>query len=296
MPGTGAFERAYIVCSTQRSGGTLLCELLESTGVAGRPKEFFEAVALTGVPPHPGDYLAGLPRTGAGIRDDGTPPEAPPYSDLRGLASYRDHLARSFATGTTPNGVFATKLMFRQLIEVEKLARSLDEHRELDGADLLNAMLRGTAAGHEVPVYVWHRRYDKVRQAISLWRALQTRAWRAEREAGGESPEQAQRARPAPGELRYSFEGIDHLVYALSADDRGWNRFFQSNRISPLVVSYEDDLERDQLATVTRVLAAIGVTVPPDWHPRDSMARQADSLNDEWAAAYLARADPPRDD
>ena len=29
-----------------------------------------------------------------------------------------------FADGTTPNGVFATKLMFRQLIEVEKLART----------------------------------------------------------------------------------------------------------------------------------------------------------------------------
>jgi LPS sulfotransferase NodH len=279
-------QRAYIVCSTQRSGSTLLCELLESTGVAGRPKEFFEAVAITGVPPHPGDYLAGLPRTGAGIRDDGTPTEAPPYSDLRGLDSYAEHLTRSFATGTTPNGVFATKLMFRQLIEVEKLARSLDQYRELDGAELLNAMLGN-------PLYIWHRRNDKVRQAISLWRALQTRAWRAEREAGGESPEQAQRARPAPTDLRYSFEGIDHLVYALSADDRGWNRFFESHGIRPLVVSYEDDLERDQLGTVSRVLAAIGVAAPADWRPGDSMTRQADSLNAEWAAAYHARADPP---
>jgi LPS sulfotransferase NodH len=286
MPEPRAFDRAYIVCSTQRSGSTLLCELLESTGVAGRPKEFFEAVAATGVPPHPGDYLAGLPRTGAGIRDDLTPSEAPPYSDLRGMDSYRDHLARTFADGTTSNGVFATKLMFRQLIEVEKLARTLDEYRELDGIDLLNAML-------ENPLYVWHRRDDKVRQAISLWRALQTRAWRAERAAAGEPVEQAQRARPGAGDLRYSYEGIDHLVYALSADDRGWQRFFASNQITPLVVSYEDDLEGDQAGTVMRVLDALGVRAPADWRPAEAMARQADSLNDEWAAAYHARADAP---
>jgi LPS sulfotransferase NodH len=289
MTETGVFKKAYVVCSTQRSGSTLLCELLESTGVAGAPKEFFEAVALTGVPPHPGDYLAGLPRTGAGIRDDVTPSEAPPYSDLSGLDSYRAHLARSFATGTTPNGIFATKLMFRQIIEFEKLARTLDEFRELDGIELLDAVLRGSDGG---PVYVWHRRNDKVRQAISLWRALQTRAWRAERAAGGESAEDAARARPQAGDLRYSYEGIDHLVYALSADDRGWERFFSSNRISPLLVSYEDDLEADAEAAVHRVLDALGVSAPADWHPRGSMSRQADSLNDEWAAAYHARAEP----
>jgi LPS sulfotransferase NodH len=277
-------RRAYVICSTQRSGSTLLCELLESTGVAGRPKEFFEAVAATGVPPHPGDYLAGLPRTGAGIRDDLTPSESPPYSDLRGLDSYRRHLERTFADGTTPNGVFATKLMFRQLIEVEKLARTLDEFRELDGADLLDAMLAQ-------PLYVWHRRDDKVRQAISLWRALQTRAWRAERAAAGEPAEQARRARPQAGDLRYSFDGIDHLLYALSADDRGWQRFFTSHGIDPLLISYEADLEPDQAGTVARVLRALDVSLPADWSPGQTMSRQADSLNDDWAAAYHARAD-----
>ena len=34
--------RSYLVCATPRSGSTLLCEGLESTGVAGRPREYFE--------------------------------------------------------------------------------------------------------------------------------------------------------------------------------------------------------------------------------------------------------------
>ena len=41
----------YLICATQRSGSTLLCELLKQTGVAGRPEEYFEAQFETGVPP-----------------------------------------------------------------------------------------------------------------------------------------------------------------------------------------------------------------------------------------------------
>jgi trehalose 2-sulfotransferase len=39
---------AYLVCATERSGSTLLCELLAATGVAGRPEEYFEFLSATG--------------------------------------------------------------------------------------------------------------------------------------------------------------------------------------------------------------------------------------------------------
>jgi len=39
---------SYLVCATERSGSTLLCELLAGTGVAGRPEEFFEFLSATG--------------------------------------------------------------------------------------------------------------------------------------------------------------------------------------------------------------------------------------------------------
>jgi LPS sulfotransferase NodH len=41
---------SYLVCATQRSGSTLLCELLKGTEVAGVPDEFFEALCATGLP------------------------------------------------------------------------------------------------------------------------------------------------------------------------------------------------------------------------------------------------------
>jgi len=260
--------RSYLVCATQRSGSTLLCELLKDTGVAGRPEEYFEAMRDTGLPPHPGDYIADLPRTGAGIRDDETPPDAPPYSSLAGLAGYRDHLQRSFALGTTPNGVFASKLMWRQLPELHALATALPEYAGLQIEPLLSTLFGD-------PVYVWVSRRDKVRQAVSMWRALQTRSWRAGGGAGKD-----------PNALHYRFEGIEHLVRALEAEDRGWSGFFARHGIDALRISYEDDLERDGERTVTAVLDRIGVTAAPGWHPAEPMPRQADALSEEWVAAY----------
>jgi len=51
---------AYLVCSTPRSGSTLLCELLKSTGVAGRPDEYFEDLQATGRPHQPRQYFDGV--------------------------------------------------------------------------------------------------------------------------------------------------------------------------------------------------------------------------------------------
>jgi LPS sulfotransferase NodH len=258
-----------VVCSTQRSGSTFLCHLLASTGVAGNPQEYFEARAETGLPPHPGYFLAGLPRTGAGIRDDVRPTDAPAYSDLRTVDGWAAHLERTFRLGTTDNGVFGAKLMWNQLPDLEQHAGALPEFAGLAGFDLLERLFGE-------PHYVWMRRRDKVRQAISLWRALQTRTWRAEHPgANGATPK-----------LSYSFEGIDHLRRRLSADDDAWERYFRRSLVAPLELVYEDAVSLDPAGAVTQVLAHIGVEEPPSWTPETGMAQQSDKLNDDWYAAY----------
>ena len=103
--------------------------------MAGAPEEYFEATAQTGRAAAPGDYLDGLPRTGAGIRDDLAPPEAPPYSALAGLPDYRAHLERTWRLGTTPNGVFGSKLMWHQIDEMRTLLAALPEYTALAGTD-----------------------------------------------------------------------------------------------------------------------------------------------------------------
>jgi LPS sulfotransferase NodH len=220
----------------------------------------------TGLPPHPGEYLMGLARTGAGIRDDDTPPDAPAYSTLEGIVDYREHLERTFAWGTTDNGVFGSKLMSNQVRELESHTSEMPEYRGLEPIELLTRLF-------DDPAYVWVTRRDKVRQAVSLWKALQTRSWR---DGSGRPPD----------ELHYRYEGINHLVELFEAEDRAWRVFFADHGIEPLVIGYEDHLERDQDAAVRSVLALIGVPAPAGWAAVQPMKRQADGLSEEWVAAY----------
>ena len=246
-----------------------MCRLLASTEVAGNPQEYFEARAETGLPPHPGFFLAGLPRTGAGVRDDPRPTDPPAYSDLRLVDGWRAHLERTFRLGTTLNGVFAAKLMWNQLSDMEQHATALPELAGLTGAELLDRLFGG-------PRYIWVRRRDKVRQAISLWRALQTRIWRRERPVDDDGTPQ----------LQYSFDAIEYLRRRLSIDDEAWGRFFASSGIEPLVLSYEEDVEPLPADAVSRVLAHLHVELPPLWAPDASTVRQSDGLSDAWQAAY----------
>ncbi|MFZ1996418.1 MAG: Stf0 family sulfotransferase [Solirubrobacteraceae bacterium] len=262
-------RRSYLVCATQRSGSTLLCDLLEDTGVAGRPHEFFEAMRDTGVPPHPRDFLHGLATPEAcRIRDDPRPPVAPVYSSLAGLADYREHLERTFALGTTPNGVFGAKLMFNQLEELHALAGRLSEFSGLDIGALLERLF-------EAPRYIWISRRDVIRQAVSMWKALQTRRWRAG--DGDEEP-----TRPA----HYQFEAIDHLARCFQAEESGWRRFFAAQGIDPLIIAYEDQLVVDPDATIHRTLEWLGVSAPPAWRAGPVTRRQSDTTSDDWVATY----------
>jgi LPS sulfotransferase NodH len=162
--------------------------------------------------------------------------------------------------------VFGAKLMWNQLPELHALAGELPAYAGLEPIELLTRLFGD-------PVYVWVSRSDKVRQAVSLWKALQTRSWR---HGGGRDPV----------ELHYRFEGIDHLVELFEADDRSWGEFFSTHGVEPLVIGYEDHLERDQDAAVRSVLARLGVAAPDGWRAVQPMERQADALSEEWVAAY----------
>lgn len=255
---------SYLVCATPRSGSTLLCEALAETGVAGNPLEFFEALPETGVPRRPLDYLAGLDDELAfALIEDAPPHDPPPYSDVRGVADYAEHLDAVRRLGTTANGVFGAKLMWAHLMDLGRRLGTNDLPALVD--DLFDR-----------PRFVWVRRRDAVRQAVSLWRAMQTQSWRAENERGS-------------GEPRYSFAAVDHLVRLLSTHDHAWEQFFAQAGGSVLTLTYEE-VAADLAGSLQRTLGHIGVKPPEDALgalPR--MRRQADERSDAWAEAYAAR-------
>src|SRR5919204_6001172 len=59
MASSSTPSRSYLICATPRSGSTLLCEALKSTGVAGVPDEYFEALRHSGRPRRPQEYFIG---------------------------------------------------------------------------------------------------------------------------------------------------------------------------------------------------------------------------------------------
>jgi LPS sulfotransferase NodH len=74
---------SYFICSGQRSGTWLLSGLLDSTGVAGHPHEYFEAST-----------------------------EQANRRRWRADAGFAEYLAAVFSVGTTENGVFASSVMW----------------------------------------------------------------------------------------------------------------------------------------------------------------------------------------
>jgi LPS sulfotransferase NodH len=253
---------SYLVCATPRSGSTLLCETLRKTGVAGNPLEFFEAVPETGVPREPLDYLRGLEDPEALALVAGAPPHTPPpYSDLRGVRRYEDHLEHVRAWGTTRNGVFAAKIMWAHLADLADRLEAADAH------ELVDALF-------DTPSLVWVRRADTVRQAVSLWRAMQTQSWRAENAT-------------ATGEPRYSYPALRHLVDLLAAHDAAWERFLAPAGARVLALTYED-VAADPAGAVRRTLAHIGVDAEPGAVP--ATRRQADERSDAWAERYARDA------
>ena len=109
-------KRSYLVCATQRSGSTLVCQALKETGVAGVPEEYFEALQHSGRPRRPEEYFTGLDDPSIlshlGERERRSANEPEPQSPLWTRTAYDRYLEWAMEQGTTENGVFGAKLMW----------------------------------------------------------------------------------------------------------------------------------------------------------------------------------------
>jgi LPS sulfotransferase NodH len=118
-------------------------------------------------------------------------------------------------------------------------------------------------------------RDDRVAQAVSWARALQTGRWSAEQRGFGPSI--------------YRPRQIDRLLAEIDRQESGWDAFFTSRGVRPLHVTYEE-LTADLPATVRRVLAHLGIPgasrVPV---AEAALRRQGDGRNEEWAVRYRSR-------
>jgi trehalose 2-sulfotransferase len=267
---------SYLVCATPRSGSTLLCHELDQTGLAGHPQEYFEALRRSGLPRRPREYFD--PERHPNIVERLAFREmlegAPKPNPLWHPDTYDQYLAWALQEGTTPNGVFGAKLMWGYLGDFGELLRGIDGMGGRPLPELLARAFPGLR-------YVQITRRDKVRQAVSLWKAVQTQKWQRDAAAdGGESGERL----PEPV---FSFRAINYLIRQLTAHDASWDAYFLGLGYEPLKVTYEELAESTD-AVVRNVLDHLGVVAPADLQigaPRLSV--QADETSERWVARVL---------
>jgi LPS sulfotransferase NodH len=176
--------------------------------------------------------------------------------------SHADYVAKLIANRTSRNGVFGMKAHFHQF---EAFLKKYPP--------LLESLAPIT--------YIYIDRRDKVAQAVSMAKALQTDQWSSQ-----------WRGSPRPM-LRYDRELIAKSMSEVELQDARWLRWFELHNITPFRVTYED-LIADPAAIVRSVVERLGVQ---DDEPDDlnipAIEKQGDDTNQEWIERFVreARAD-----
>jgi LPS sulfotransferase NodH len=283
-------ERTFLVCATPRSGSTLVCQALRKTGVAGRPEEYFEALLHSGRPRQPEEYFVGVDDKSIldhlGERNIGQEPL--PRSPRWSRTAYDRYLEWVLETGTTPNGVFSAKLMWGYFGDFVSLLRNVQRFSDLPLAELLPQVFPDLT-------FVRVVRANKIRQAVSLWKAVQTMTWREESARRDGSLDDVDESNGAPPyrsfledhrpQLRFHYRAIAHLLDQILIEEASWDAFFEHCGVRPLLVLYEN-FAADPRTSTLNILERLGLEAPDGVDVEPRMRRQSDGINDDWVRRF----------
>ncbi|MEM9499287.1 MAG: Stf0 family sulfotransferase [Pseudomonadota bacterium] len=246
---------AYIICTSPRSGSTLLCSLLRATGAAGHPDSWFHDPSLQG-------WAANL----------GVAPGA-----ATGRALFLSLIEAATRHGCAGGSLFALRLQRQSAPFFLETLRTLHPDAASDTARLQRCF--GPTR------FIHLTRRDKIEQAISHEIARQSGLWH--RAADGSELE-----RLAPDRTpAYDRAALEAQIRTFAAHDRDWCAWFDREGIAPLRLSY-DDLADDPDATLRRVLAHLGLDADLAHGVRPGVRKLADATNRIWKERYLKDSAP----
>ena len=240
----------YILCTTPRSGSTLLCQLLADTGVAGRPDSYFHGATRE-------DWLRDL---------DVTPDRT--RTDRAELAAIFDAAQR---TGRASGDVFGLRLQRGSFALLMRELATHCPHATTDRARIQAAF--GDTR------FIHLKRTDKLAQAVSFERAKQTGLWHA-------APDGTEIERLSPPRAaRYDASALRRHIELFERYDADWTRWFRSQSIAPFVLSY-DRLADHPRASLRAVLMHLGCDprAADDVSPR--IAKLSDATNALWRTRF----------
>jgi trehalose 2-sulfotransferase len=248
---------SYLIMATPRSGSFLLCEALINTNLAGRPTEYF-----------------GPAQTRLLLKEWCAP-------------GYAACLARIMEDGTTPNGVFGAKIIWQFLEDFVDHLRDIHGYEKLSIPHLLSAIFPHLS-------YIWITRRDKVRQAISYWKALQTDDWIGIEDGQTQVPSTASKSalaengkrQPSKNEVLFDFKTIERLRRGIEEDEREMQQYFAACQVQPLKIVYEDFVGTYE-ETALQVLDYLRIPVSgPLVFGERTLKKQANEQTEEWVQRY----------
>ena len=240
----------YLICTVQRSGSNHLCHLIsQADGLGMRPYESRRFERLLRL-----------------IQDDF---RAVDWSRTTPIQLFDS----AFAASATPNGVAGFKVLWEHFrLTIARAIRS-GTQRHLRIEDVERELAATT-------YFVWLRRRDRERQAISWNKALQSNGWRLEDQHAFQ------------GQYIYDFPGIAHRLRQIRKDEAEWKRFFERCGVEPLTLYYEDYL-LDPQGTIQLIANRLGVSLDGTVEPDALYKRQSDLLNEDWLRRYQRDSSGP---
>jgi LPS sulfotransferase NodH len=229
---------SYTIWFTQRTGSTLLCQALEATQVAGIPNEWLYVWWKDQRWDHPADLQL-----------------------------------RLWEHGCTSNSVFGVKHSFHE----PNFTQLIEMFRQFPGCPPKEPN-RLNVWEHAFPnhKHIFMTRRNKVRLAVSWWKAIKSQEWHRR---SGASPKSVDLTDA------YSFDAIQHLFDECSMREAGIQEFFSEGNIVPLTIVYEDFvLEYEK--TVRKVLEFLELDTMSISIPSPTLVPTADHVSEEWVQRF----------
>lgn len=217
--------KTIILCATQRSGSTLLCQDMAVTQKLGHPQEYFINFVKN--------------------------------KRIRRLGRYWHKRLDEFRADVTPNGVFSVKVMANQVPFINQ--RLLDGSQNLDGTNIFHAFHDALQDAH----WVYLKRDDVLKQAISrviLNQSQVAHAVKADAAETGFGRKHSVFDDSYNAAVEYRAKATRNLMDRIERENQFWEIFFATFGIKPVRISYEDYC-RDPQPYLSRIAEGVGETV-----------------------------------
>ncbi|MDX8354662.1 Stf0 family sulfotransferase [Cognatiyoonia sp. IB215182] len=250
--------KCYVICTTPRSGSTMLCKLLEATKIAGRPGSLFHEPSID----------AWLEYYGF---DSG--------NFLSREATLNAILDAAMKRGKAGSDIFGLRLQQRSFPFLAEQLAFLFPRQETD--------LERLEAAFGPALFIYLHREDRLGQAISRLRAEQTGLWH-KRADGTDLERQAARR-----EDRYDPDAIHAHLNEIAEQNEAWQRWFAEQSIKTLTITYEA-LSQYPQSTLAAILEALGLDASVAMRTPVQTSKLADRTNEDWRARFMFEAKPSR--